>query len=65
MMDFAMFTESGNALVTDLVEMAKTYGLSDSVVCSMMSAIAKDPNFGEITDTAVREMVGTTLGWYE
>mgnify|MGYP001301525633 CR=1 FL=1 len=63
-MSFEMFTESGNNLVTDLVKMAKTYGLSDTVVLGMMSAIAKNECFGEITDTAVRETVGIELGWY-
>jgi hypothetical protein len=64
-MSYEMFTESGDNLVTDLVKMAKTYGLSATVVIGMMSAIAKDECFGEITDTAVRESVGVQLGWFE
>jgi len=63
-MSFEMFTESGNNLVTDLVKMAKTYGLDDAVVLGMMSAIGNNPDFAEITDTAVRETVGIELGWY-
>ena len=64
-MEFEMFTESGNNLVTDLVKMAKTYGLSSTAVLSMMDAISKDECFGEITDTAVRECIGDELGWYK
>ena len=63
--NFAMFTESGNSLVRDLVAMAQRYGLQDNVVLGMMNAIAKDHNFSEITDTAVRESIGDALGWYE
>lgn len=64
-MSFEMFTSSGDRLVGDLVRMAKSHGLSDTVVLGMMSAIAKDECFGEITDTAVREAVGIELGWFE
>jgi len=64
-MEFEMFTESGNNLVSDLVKMAKTHNLSDTVVLSMMNAISKDECFGEITDTAVRECIGEELGWYK
>lgn len=64
-MDYGMFTESGGALVTDLVKMAKTYGLTQTVVMRMMHAIAIDECFAEITDTAVRETIGEELGWYQ
>ena len=63
-MNYAMFTEHGNALVTDLVNMAKTYGLNDVVVMTMMDAIQRQKDFAEITDTEVRECVGGALGWY-
>jgi hypothetical protein len=63
-MEYEMFTESGNNLVTDLVKFAKTHNLSATVVLSMMDAISKDECFGEITDTAVRECIGEELGWY-
>ena len=64
-MDYGMFTESGSNLVADVVKMAKTYGLTPTVVMRMMHAIAIDERFGEITDTAVRETIGEELGWYE
>lgn len=63
-MNYAMFTDQGNALVADLVKLAKTHGLSYPVVMSMMDAIGTDECFGEITDTAVREEIGDALGWY-
>jgi hypothetical protein len=62
---FEMFTSAGDRMVGDLVEFAKTYNLSDTVVLGMMNAISKDECFGEITDTAVRECIGEELGWYE
>jgi hypothetical protein len=64
-MNYAMFTESGNSVVHDLVTMAQTYGFQYNVVIGMIDAIAKNPNFSEITDTAVRECIGEALGWYE
>ena len=64
-MTYGMFTEAGDAVVENLVSMAKTHGFSDTVVMAMMSAIAKDECFAEITDTAVREEIGCALGWYE
>ena len=62
--DYGMFTDAGNAVVADLVDFAKTHGLSYPVVMSMMDAIGSDECFGEITDTAVREEIGDELGWY-
>jgi hypothetical protein len=64
MKDYGMFTDAGNALVADLVELAKKHGLSYPIVMSMMDAIGTDECFGEITDTAVREEIGEELGWY-
>lgn len=64
-MDYGMFTESGNSLVADVIQMAKTYGLNHTVVMRMMESIAKEEDFGEIADTEVRESVGDALGWYE
>lgn len=64
MKDYGMFTDAGNALVADIVDLAKKHGLSFSIVMSMMDAIGTDECFGEITDTAVREEIGEELGWY-
>jgi hypothetical protein len=64
-MTYGMFTEAGDAVVENLVSMAKTHGFSDTVVMAMMNAIAKDEFYSEITDTEVRECIGCALGWYE
>ena len=63
-MDYGMFTDAGNELVANLVQTAKNFSLSDVTVMELMNSFAKDPNFAEITDTAVREMIGEQLGWY-
>jgi hypothetical protein len=62
---YGMFTSAGDRVVGDLVKLAKDHGLSETAVLSMMDAIAKDEDFGEITDTAVREEIGIELGWYK
>ena len=59
-----MFSEEGNAVVADLVALAKTHNLSYPIVMCMMDAIRTDECFSEITDTAVREEIGEELGWY-
>jgi hypothetical protein len=63
--DYAMFSEEGNLVVADLVTYSKIHNLPVTVVLAMMSAISKDDRFGEITDTAVRECIGSELGWYK
>jgi len=62
--DYGMFTDAGNAVVADLVDFAKTHGLSFPIVMSMMDALANDETLAEITDTAVREAIGDELSWY-
>ena len=64
MKDYGMFTDAGNALVADIVELAKKHGWSYAIVMSMMEAIGTDECFGEITDSAFREEIGEELGWY-
>ena len=65
MKNYGMFTDAGNELVENLVLLAKVYSISPNTVLAMMDNIAKDECFGEITDTAVREMIGDELGWYK
>ena len=65
MNNYGMFTDAGNALVENLVTMAKTFNLSDVTVMALMDGFQKDPNFAEITDTEVRECIGMALGWYQ
>lgn len=64
-MAYEMFSEEGDALVADLIQLAQQHGLDCAVVTRVMSALARDSRFGEITDTAVREQIGSALGWYE
>ena len=62
---FEMFTSAGDLAVADLVTFSKIHSLPDTVVLALMSALSKDERFGEATDTAVRECVGSELGWYK
>ena len=63
--DYGMFTSKGDRMVDALVDFAKTFSLTESQVMGIMTGIAKDDRYSEITDTAVREMIGEALGWYE
>ena len=61
MTEFWMFTDEGNAAVTDLVKMAKRFGLPWETVESMMEALSKVEVYAEAADTAVREAVYSEL----
>jgi len=61
MTEFWMFTDEGNAAVTDLVKMAKRFGLPWETVESMMEALSKVEVYSEAADTAVREAVYSEL----
>ena len=63
--DYGMFTSKGDRMVDALVDFAKTFSLTEVQVMGIMTGIAKDDRYSEITDTAVREMIGEALGWYE
>ena len=63
--DYGMFTSKGDRMVDALVDFAKTFSLTESQVMDIMKGIAKDDRYSEITDTAVREMIGGALGWYQ
>lgn len=56
-MDYEMFTDAGNAVVGDIVDLAIKYQLNLSTVQAMLTALATEETFGEATDTAVREAV--------
>ena len=60
-MDYEMFTDAGNAVVGDMVDLAIKYQLSFSTVEAMLTALATEEAFGEATDTAVREAVYHTI----
>jgi hypothetical protein len=61
--DFAMYSEAGNAAVLDLCVYAKTNGLSWGNVCDQLEDLSRLEDFGEATDTEVRECVWTYLGF--
>jgi hypothetical protein len=63
MNDFAMFTPEGNNAVAQLVTEAKQLNLAWPAVYFALRILARNPNFGEATDTAVRECVYDACGF--
>ena len=63
--DYAMFTDFGNDAVDAIVRQARVLKLSWPQVLKELESLAERfPNdFGEATDTAVREVVYDTLGF--
>jgi hypothetical protein len=57
--DYAMFTDLGNAAVHAIVVAAKA---NQMTWAQTYRALSKQREFGEATDTAVREMVYCALG---
>jgi hypothetical protein len=60
--DYAMFTDLGNAAVHALVEAARANKMTWAQTYQALHDLAKYDEFGEATDTAVREMVYDALG---
>lgn len=60
--DYAMFTDLGNAAVHALVEAARANRMTWAQTYQALSDLSRYPEFGEATDTAVREMVYDALG---
>jgi hypothetical protein len=61
--EFGMFTDAGNDIVGDIVDVAKSYQLSWKATYALLQAVAKDERFGEALDTAVREYVYDACGF--
>jgi hypothetical protein len=59
MNDYDMFTEQGNLVADKVVELAKAAGLDWKQTMMIMRVIGdqKRGQYGEINDTAVREMI--------
>ena len=59
MKDYDMFTDQGNLVADKIVELAKAAGLDWKQTMSIMRFIGdqKRDEFGEINDTAVRELI--------
>ncbi len=62
--DYAMFTELGNAAVHAIVIAAKANNLTWSQTYHALCKLSEEKQFGEATDTAVRECVYDALGFY-
>jgi hypothetical protein len=61
--DYAMFTELGNAAVHAVVVSARENKLTWPQTYRALNALAEQVEFGEATDTAVRECVYSALGF--
>jgi len=60
--DYAMFTDLGNAAVHALVVAARTNRMTWAETYRALYQLSQYAEFGEATDTAVREMVYDALG---
>ncbi len=63
--DFAMFTDQGEVIAQKVVELAQAAGLDWKQTMSIMRFIGdqKRDQYGEINDTAVREMIYSRCGF--
>ena len=63
--DFAMFTDQGEVVAQKVVELAQAAGLDWRQTMSIMRFIGdqKRDQYGEINDTAVREMIYSRCGF--
>ncbi len=59
--DYAMFTDLGNAAVHAIVVAAKANRMTWAETYRALCQLSKHAEFGEATDTAVREMVYDAL----
>jgi len=63
--DFGMFTDQGEVVAQKVVELARAAGLDWKQTMSIMRFIGdqKRDQYGEINDTAVREMIYSRCGF--
>jgi hypothetical protein len=63
--DFAMFTDQGEVVAEKIVELAQAAGLNWPQTYKLMEVIArtKQDQYGELMDTAVREMIYSRCGF--
>ena len=61
--DYGMFTELGNAAVHAVVVAARANSLTWAETYRALVALAEQKEFGEATDTMVREYVYDALGY--
>ena len=60
-MNFGMYSDIGNYVIQDLVNLANKAQLSDRAVLGMLESLAKDEMYAEAMDTVVRERVFDAL----
>lgn len=60
-MDYQMFTDFGNDAVDAVVRRARMLNMTWPQVLQELQDLSANPDFGEATDTAVREVVYTVL----
>lgn len=63
MVDYAMFSAFGNAMVGEIVKGAKYKNLTWPEVYEMLQTISQIKGCEEATDTAVREIVYFEMGF--
>ena len=61
--DYAMFSELGNAAVHAIVVAARANNLTWAQVYRALYQLSEQKEFGEATDTMVREYVYSALGY--
>ena len=61
--DYAMYTELGNAAVHAIVVAARANNLTWAQVYRALYQLSEQKEFGEATDTMVREYVYSALGY--
>lgn len=59
MKDYAMYTDQGDVVADKIVELAQAAGLNWTQTLSVMRFVAdqKQDEYGELMDTAVREVI--------
>lgn len=63
--DYAMYTELGNAAVHAVVVAARANNLNWKQTYRALCALSEQKEFGEASDTAVREVVYSVLGFQD
>ena len=62
-LSFGMFTEEGDTLIKGIVESAKETNANWPSVYDQLETLGKTEEFGEATDTMVRENVFDAIGY--
>lgn len=60
---YGMFTEEGDTLIDGIVKSAKGTNADWSSICNKLYKLGETEEFGEATDTMVREAVFDAIGY--